>query len=190
VYPVVEGDDIAGVNQDFAVKPTGVDIEEAFKAYVPLEHAEPDDGLGHQDPSEPERLITPPTEQPTIEPTTTMAGTPAKQAVSPKTGMAVRNVRVRKQPEKYVPSMKGNRYTVAMTQIKMSLHGSQDALCMAQRSVKLMSKGLHWCADVVVMIMAQLSFKAAIKKWGEVVEQEITVEKKQLHWRNSYKPMY
>jgi hypothetical protein len=62
VYLVVEGDDIAGVNQDFAVEPTGVDIEEAFEAYVPLEHAEPDDGLGHQDPSEPEHLITPPTE--------------------------------------------------------------------------------------------------------------------------------
>jgi hypothetical protein len=104
--------------------------------------------------------------------------------------MAVRNVRVRKQPEKYVPSMKGNRYTVAMTQIKMSLHGSQDALCMAQRSMKLMSKGLHRCADVIGMTMAQLSFKAAIKKWGEVAEQAITVEMKQLHWRNSYKPMH
>jgi hypothetical protein len=31
------------------------------------------------------------------------------------------------------------------------------------------------------MIMAQLSFKAAIKKWGEVAEQAITVEVKQLH---------
>ncbi len=73
--------------------------------------------------------------------------------------------------------MKGNKYAVAMTQIKMSLHGSQDALCMAQRSVKC----LHRCADVVGMIMAQLSFKAAIKKWGEVAEQAITMEMKQLH---------
>ena len=53
-----------------------------------------------------------------------------------------------------------------------------------------MSKGLHRCADVVGMIMAQLSFKAAIKKWGEVTEQAITVEMNQLHWRNSYKPMH
>jgi hypothetical protein len=89
-----------------------------------------------------------------------------------------------------VPSMKGNKYAVAMTQIMMSLHGSQDALCMAQRLVKLMSKGLHRCADVTGMIMAQLSLKAAIKKWGEVAEQTITVEMKQLHWRNSYKPMH
>ncbi len=37
--------------------------------------------------------------------------------------------------------------------------------------------------------MAQLSMKAGIKKWGEVAEQAITVEIKQLHWHNSYKPM-
>ncbi len=89
--------------------------------------------------------------------------------------MTERNARVRKQPEKYVPSMKGNKYAVVMTQIKMSLHGSQDALCTAQRSVKLMSKGLHRCADIVGMIMMQLSFKAAIKKWGEVAEQDSSI---------------
>jgi hypothetical protein len=82
---------------------------------------------------------------------------PVKNAVSPKKGMAGRNARVRKQPEKYVPSMKGNKYAVALIQIKMSLYGSKDALSMAQRSVKLMSKGLHRCADIVGMIMAQLS---------------------------------
>jgi hypothetical protein len=183
-------DHIAGVDLDFADEPTGVDIEEAFKAYVSLERAEPEDGLGHQDPREPEHLITCPTEQPTVELTMKMTGTPTQNAVSPNKGMAARNARVRKQPEKYVPSMKGNIYAVAMTQIKMSLDGSQDALCMAQRSVKLMSKGLHRCADVVGMIMAQLYFKAAIKKWGEVAEQAITVEMKQLHWRNLYKPMH
>ena len=123
------------MDQDFVVKPTGVDIEEAFDAYVPLEHAEPEDGLGHQDPSEPKHLIMPPTEQPKVESTTKMASTPAKQAVSLTKGMAARNARVRKQPEKYVPSMKRNKYAVTMTQIKMSLHGSQDALCLAQRSV-------------------------------------------------------
>ncbi len=133
MYPVVEGNDIAGVGRDFAVEPTGVDIEEAFEAYVPLERAEPEDGLGHQDPGEPEHLIMPPTEEPTVEPTTKMDGTPSKQAVSLKKGMAARNVRVRKQHEKYVPSMKGNKYAVAMTQITMSLHGSQDAFYCGRR---------------------------------------------------------
>jgi hypothetical protein len=53
-----------------------------------------------------------------------------------------------------------------------------------------MSKGLHRCADIVGMIMVQLSMKAGIKKWGEVAEQAITVEMKQLHWRNFYKPTH
>jgi hypothetical protein len=189
---VFDGNNIAGVDQDFAVKPTGVDINEAFEAYVPLERAEPEDGLGHQDPSKPEHLIMPPMELPGVEPTTKVASTPipVKNAVPPKKRMAARIARVRKKPKKYVPSMKRNKYAVALTQMKMSLYGSEDALSMAQRSVKLMSKSLHRCADIVGMIMAQLSMKASIKKWGEVSEQAITVEMKQLHWRNSYKPMH
>jgi hypothetical protein len=38
------------------------------------------------------------------------------------------------------------------------------------------------------MIMAQLSMKAAIKKWGEHAKFAIYKEIKQMHWRNSYKP--
>jgi hypothetical protein len=64
-----------GVDQVFAVDPTGVDIDEAFKAYVPLERAEPE-GLGHQDPSKPEHLIMPPMEHPSVKPTTKVASTP------------------------------------------------------------------------------------------------------------------
>ena len=41
-----------------------------------------------------------------------------------------------------------------------------------------------------MVIYTQLSMKAATKKWGEVDEQAITVEMKQLHWRNPYKPMH
>jgi hypothetical protein len=73
---VFDGDNITGVDQDFAAEPTGVHIDKAFKAYVPLEHAEPKDGLGHQDPSKPERLIMSPTEHPNVEPTTKVASTP------------------------------------------------------------------------------------------------------------------
>jgi hypothetical protein len=32
--------------------------------------------------------------------------------------------------------------------------------------------------------------KATLKKWGKTAEQAITIEIKQLHWRNSYKPMH
>jgi hypothetical protein len=86
--------------------------------------------------------------------------------------------------------MEGNKYAITLTQIILLLYGSKDALCMAQRSVKLMGKGLHRCADIVGMVMAQVSMKAALKKWGKAAEQAITIEMKQLHWCNSYKPMH
>ncbi len=85
----------------------------------------------------------------------------------PRQGMAARNDRARKPPEKLVPSMKGNKYAVAMTQIAALLEKSKHAMAMAQMSVKLMSPGEHRRADLVGMVMAQLSMKAAIKKWGE-----------------------
>jgi hypothetical protein len=165
VHPVADSDYIAGVDHDVAVEPTGVDIDVATEAYVSQDSAEPDYGLGHQDPIEPERLTTPATDIPTVEPTT-MVRTPAKKTASPRKGMAARTARVRNPPKTYVPSMKGNKYAIALTQIQTILVDSKDALCMAQRSVKLMSKSLHRCADIVGMIMAQLSLKAAIKKWG------------------------
>ncbi len=61
---------------------------------------------------------------------------------------------------------------------------------MAQRLVKLMGKGLHKCTDIIGMVMAQVSMKAALKKWGKAAEQAITIEMKQLHWRKFYKPMH
>ena len=38
--------------------------------------------------------------------------------------------------------------------------------------------------------MAQVSLKAALKKWGKEAEESIGKEMKQLHWRNSFKPMH
>ncbi len=129
-----------------------------------------------------------PTDRLSIEPSTTPAvETPAP---SPKKGMPAQNARNRKQPEKYVPSMKGNKDAVALTQIAASLKGSKHAMSMAQMSVKLMSKGAHMKPDTVGMIMAQLSMKAAIKKWGQEAEYVIAKEMKQLHWRDSYKPKH
>ncbi len=62
--------------------------------------------------------------------------------------------------------MTGNKYAVALTQIVALLNGSKHAMSMAQMLVKLMSMGAHWKANDFGMIMAQLSMKAAIKKWG------------------------
>ncbi len=110
----------------------------------------------------------------------------ATQVDSPKVGMAARNACNRKQPEKYVPSMQGNKYQVALAQITTSLGSSETSMAFAQMSVKLMIKGTHQRSDVVRMVMAQVSLKAAIKKWGKEAMNFVGKEMKQLHWRNSF----
>ena len=106
----------------------------------------------------------------------------ATQVESPKVGMAARNAHNRKQPEKYVPSMQGNKYQVALAQITTSLGSSETSMAFAQMSVKLMNKGTHRRSDVVGMVMAQVSLKAAIKKWGKEAVDSVGKEMKQLHW--------
>ena len=95
---------------------------------------------------------------------------PEMQAASPKVGMAACNTWNRKQPEKYVPSMQGNKYQVALAQITTSLGSSKTLMAFAMMFVKLMNKGTHQRADVVGMVMAQVLLKAALKKWGREAE--------------------
>jgi hypothetical protein len=52
-----------------------------------------------------------------------------------------------------------------------------------------MNKGTHQCSDVFGMVMAQVSLKAAIKKWGKETVDFVGREMKQLHWQNSFKPI-
>jgi hypothetical protein len=95
-----------------------------------------------------------------------------------------------KKPSAYTPSMTGNKCAVALTQIVTSLRDSKNALSMAQMSVKLMSLGVHRKANTVDMIMAQLSMKASIKKWGAEAESAINKEMNQLYWQDLYKPKH
>jgi hypothetical protein len=127
------------VDTDFDAKPTGVEVDTEAYGDVPQEQNEIY-GLGQQDP------IGVPTETPSAEPTTVPIGSssPAKR----------RSTRMTKKPSAYTPSMTGNKYAVALTQIVASLQGSKHALSMAQMSVKLMSPGVHRKANTVGMIMA------------------------------------
>jgi hypothetical protein len=63
-------------------------------------------------------------------------------------------------------------------------------MAFAQMSVKLMSKGIHRRADIIGMVMAQVSLKAALKKWGKEAVESVGKDMKQLHWQNSFKPMH
>jgi hypothetical protein len=99
----------------------------AIGTNVPVEdNAIAIDGLEQQDPIEGAAAV------PIAEPTTSpkKAKSPAKKTAPPKTGMVGQNSRARRAPEKYVPSMKGNKYAIALTQITLLLQGSKEALCM------------------------------------------------------------
>ncbi len=151
VDPAPEDDaELPGVDTDFDANPTGVEVD---IDYAPQELSE-GDGLKQQETN------AAPTEKPSAEPTIV----PTEDPAPPSLGMAACNARARKPCEKYVPTMKGNKYAVVMTQIAALLKDSKHAMAMAQMSVKLMSPGVHSPADVAGMIMAQLSMKAAIKK--------------------------
>ena len=157
---------------EFDTKPTGVEVEAnhgGVHESVPQEQVEMHqgdeiDGLGHQVP----------TPQQTAEP------------------LSLRRLGflTKKWKQSHIPNYKGTKYNVALTQVTKSLQGSKNATSLAQMSIKLMSKGVHHKADTIGAIMAQLSMKAAIKKWGGDAELAITNEMKQLHWRNSYQPKH
>jgi hypothetical protein len=152
----VENAELTGVDPNFAVELTGMEMDSEAQGYIP-EVCNKIDGLEQQESSE--RF-----DAPNAEPTTVLD---IAQAVLPKKGMSACSVRLRRQPEKYIPSMKGNKYALALTQIVASLKESKDVMCMAQMSVNLMNKGVLKNSDAVGMVMAQLSLKAAIKKWGK-----------------------
>jgi len=86
--------------------------------------------------------------------------------------------------------MQGNKHQVALAQITTSLGTSDASMALAKMSVKLMSKGIHQRADILGMVMAQVSLKAALTKWGKEAEESVGKEMKQLHWQNSFKPMH
>jgi hypothetical protein len=147
----------AGVGPDFYVEPSGVDMDtNAWAIYtnVPVDNnAVAIDGLKQQDPTEGATVV------PNAEPTNCpkKAKSPAKKTAPPRTGMAAQNSCARKAPEKYIPTIKGKKYAITLTQITSLFQGSKDALCMTQRLVKLMGKSLHMhrCAAIVGMVMAQ-----------------------------------
>jgi hypothetical protein len=112
------------------------------------------------------------------------------KTASPKIGMVVCNARNRKQPQKYVPSMQGNKYQIALAQITTPLGTSDASMALAKMSIKLMSKGIHQRVDIVGMVMAQVLLKAALKKWGKEAEESVGKEMKQLHWQNTFKLMH
>jgi hypothetical protein len=84
-----------------------------------------------------------------------------------------RSGRERKTTEKYVPSMSGKSYNY--TQLGLSF---------------LQDTAYRYSPEIVAIVMTQLSLKAALKQWGDDAKVAVEAEAKQLHWRNSFKPVH
>jgi hypothetical protein len=94
--------EIPGVEAEPTSEPTNKPIVDPTGVEVDCDHQELDsnDGLGQQDKETQAPPAMPAPEDPAL----------------PRQEMAACNARVRKPPEELVPSMKGNKYAVAMTQ--------------------------------------------------------------------------
>ena len=112
---------------------------------------------------------------PLMKPDGTTEGTPGVRKST--------RVRVQAKPA-YIPSMKGNKYAHAMTQMESEGALYPDAHmffneCMEQSE-----------PDVVAMIMTQLSLKSGLKQWGKPAKEAVKSEMKQLHFRDTFKPLH
>ena len=54
----------------------------------------------------------------------------------------------------------------------------------------LQSNFYQYDPDVVATVMAQLLLRSALKLWGNDAQLAVEAEAKQLHWRNSFRPVH
>ncbi len=79
-----------------------------------------------------------------------------------------RSSRIKKAPQSFIPSMKGKSYGYSAAQVESKEHDPR----------------------IVEYILTQLTLKAAEKMWGsKITLRAAESEMKQLHWRNSFKPV-
>ena len=91
-------------------------------------------------------------------------------------------IKFKRKPE-YIPSMKGNRYAYAVTQL-------EDHGVIYPEAHMLFQEGTQSEPDVIAAIMMQLSLKAGLKCWGTKAKAAVHSEMKQLHFRDTFKPMH
>jgi len=98
--------------------------------------------------------------------------------------------RERKPPSSFIPSMKGNNYGYAMTQI-LEMDGNTVEESVAFMQQQLREEGDHHRPEVIGRTMVQLSMKAAEKAYGNVsTDKAYHIEVKQIHMRDSFAPKH
>ena len=95
-----------------------------------------------------------------------------------------RSTRTRKLPKQHIPSMGGSRYDYAMAQLTELEVLNPDALIFMHTDFYRTE------ADIVEIMMTQLSLKTGIRTWGKRARAAAYKEMNQLHQRNTFKPMH
>ena len=96
-----------------------------------------------------------------------------------------RSTRIRSQVKpSYVPSLKGSKYSYAVTQLESQGVLNPDAHMFVQDDFYQAEP------DIVSAIMTQLSLKVGLKEWGDKAVTAAKSEMKQLHFRNTFKPKH
>ena len=80
--------------------------------------------------------------------------------------------------------MQGSKYSYAVTQLEFQGVLNPDAHMFVQDDF------YQHELDVVAMVMTQLSLKRGLKEWGDEAYMATVSEMKQLHFRNTFKPMH
>jgi hypothetical protein len=96
-----------------------------------------------------------------------------------------RSTRVKFQTKQdYIPSLSGSsKYAFAITQMETQGVLHPDTHIIFQTNM------YQHEPDVVAAIMTQLSLKAGLKAWGKPARKAVHSEMKQLHFRDTFKPM-
>ena len=95
-----------------------------------------------------------------------------------------RTGRVRTQTKSYTPSMSGSKYSFAVTQLENNGVLNPDAHMFVQEDFYQAEP------DVVASVMTQLSLKVGLRTWGDKALSAVKSEMKQLHFRDTFKPMH
>jgi hypothetical protein len=167
-----DDDEIPGVDP---VELPGVDVEVLHDDHAP--HIVEIDDLDIPAPDPPPIQV----ETVELEPTQAepVAPAPVTQPDGPR-----RSTRIREQTKAYTPSLTGTRYSYAVTQLENFGTLNPDAHMFVQEDFYQTEP------DVVAAIMTQLSLKSGLKEWGDRAREAVESEMKQLHFRNTFKPMH
>jgi hypothetical protein len=95
-----------------------------------------------------------------------------------------RSTRVKLQPKLYEPTMRGLKYSYAVTQLETRGVLHPDSHMFVQEDFYQSDP------NVMVHIMTQLSLKSCLKQWGDKAYAAFTSKMKQPHFRNTFKPKH